>query len=180
MGAKLIFIAGIHGVGKSTFCNAFETFHPNIECVSASDLIKNYQSNAFTDSKQVPNINSNQNILINALRSQKITKELVLLDGHFCLFDSNFIPQEIPQETFLKLNISIIILLTAPAELIITRMKNRDGKVHSLEQLSKLQNLEISTAKSTAKKLDIPLHILTNDDVSENFETNINNILQAI
>lgn len=180
MDTQLIFIAGIHAVGKSTFCNNFETFHPSLECFSASSLIKNYKHNAFTDSKQVPNIDANQDILINALESQEITKDLVLLDGHFCLFDSEFIPQEIPSEVFLKLNLNLIILLTAPVELIIERMKNRDGKTHSVEQLSKLQDLEISVAKNTAEKLNIPLHILTYDDISTNLETSISNVLEAI
>ena len=157
MDAQLIFIAGIHGVGKSTFCNNFKNIHSNLECFSASSLIKNYKSNAFTDSKQVPNIDANQDVLINALKSQKITKDLVLLDGHFCLFDSEFIPQEIPLEVFLKLNLNLIILLTAPIELIIERMKSRDGKLHSVDKLSELQDLEISAAKNTAEKLNIPL-----------------------
>lgn len=180
MDTQLIFIAGIHGVGKSTFCDNFETFHSSLECFSASSLIKNYKPNAFTDSKQVPNIDANQDILINALESQEITKDLILLDGHFCLFDRDFIPQKIPQEVFLKLNISIIILLTAPVELIIERMKNRDGKTHSVEQLSKLQDLEISVAKNIAEKLNIPLYILTYDDISTNLETSISNVIQAI
>jgi len=180
MDTQLIFIAGIHGVGKSTFCNDFETLHPNLECFSASSLIKNYKSNAFTDSKQVPNIDANQDVLINALKSQKITKDLVLLDGHFCLFDSEFIPQEIPLEVFLKLNLNLIILLTAPIELIIERMKSRDGKLHSVDKLSELQDLEISAAKNTAEKLNIPLFILTNNDISTNFENSISNVLEAI
>jgi len=180
MDTQLIFIAGIHGVGKSTFCNDFETLHPNLEYFSASSLIKNYKSNAFTDSKQVPNIDANQDILINALKSKKITKDLVLLDGHFCLFDSEFTPQEIPSEIFLKLNLNLIILLTAPIELIIERMKSRDGKLHSVDKLSELQDLEISTAKNTAERLNIPLFILTNHDISTNFENSISNILEAI
>lgn len=180
MDSQLIFIAGIHGVGKSTFCENFEKLHPNLESFSASSLIKNYKSTAFTDSKQVPNIDANQDILINALESQEITKDLVLLDGHFCLFDSEFTPQEIPSEVFLKLNLNLIIVLTAPVELIIERMKNRDGKTHSVEQLSKLQDLEISAAKNTADKLNIPLHIFTYDDISTNLETSISNVLEAI
>jgi adenylate kinase len=180
MDTQLIFIAGIHGVGKSTFCKNFEKIHPNLECFSASSLIKNYKSNAFTDLKQVPNVDANQDLLISALESQKTTKDLILLDGHFCLFDSNFIPQKIPQEVFLKLKISLIILLTAPVELIIQRMKNRDGKSHSVEQLSELQDLEISAAKNTAETLNIPLHIITHDNISTNLETNISNAIQAI
>ena len=96
------------------------------------------------------------------------------------MFDSEFIPQEIPSEVFLKLNLNLIILLTAPVELIIERMNNRDGKTHSVEQLSKLQDLEISAAKNTAEKLNIPLHIFTYDDISTNLETSISNVLEAI
>ena len=180
MDTQLIFIAGIHGVGKSTFCNRFKAIHDNLDCFSASSLIKNYKSNAFTSSKQVPDIDSNQDILINALASQQTTKDLILLDGHFCLFDGEFIPQEISSEVFIKLNMDVIILLTAPIELIIERMKSRDGKHHSFKKLSELQNLEIAAAQKIAKKLNIPLFIFSHDEISANIEACISEAIQRL
>tara|TARA_B100000586_G_C19947619_1_gene358260 strand:- start:113 stop:661 length:549 start_codon:yes stop_codon:yes gene_type:complete len=180
MDKQLIFIAGIHGVGKSTFCNLFKNLHPNLDYFSASTLIKNYKANAFTQSKQVPDIDTNQDILISALSSQKDTKDLILLDGHFCLFDSEFNPQEIPIEVFTKLKMNIIILLTAPIELIVERMKDRDGKSHSISELSKLQDLEVLSANRIAEKLNIPLLTFEHDEISKSVETCINEVLEVL
>jgi len=180
MDTKLIFIAGIHGVGKSTFCNNLQSQYPNLKCFSASKLIKNYKPNAFTESKQVSDIDGNQDILIKALKSQETSKDLILLDGHFCLFDSDFIPQKISQDVFLKLNMDIIILLTAPVEIIIERMKNRDDKLHSAGSFTALQTLEMTAAKDIAENLNIPLFILTHQEISINSENIISEILRTI
>ena len=135
MDTKLIFVGGIHGVGKSTFCKKLQAQHDGLELFSASSLITHYKSNAFTSSKKVGQIEDNQDVLVKAFNLQKKSKKLVLLDGHFCLFDNQYSPQRISQRIFEQLNVELFILLTAPLDIVFERMEQRDEKVYPFKKI---------------------------------------------
>lgn len=150
---KIIFIAGIHGVGKTTFCKK-----KNFKNVyTASDLIKRYKNikNKFTNK-----IFENQEILLEAIA--QIEEKEIYLDGHFCLLDSYGNINELPLELYEKLDISKIILLIADPLEIKKRLEKRDKIKYNSTLLKKFQEKEIERAKYVSEKLNIKLKILKN------------------
>ncbi|WP_338946726.1 AAA family ATPase [Fusobacterium canifelinum] len=150
---KIIFIAGIHGVGKTTFCKKYEL--KNV--YTASELIKNYK---IIDGKLTKNIFENQDILIEAI--SQIKEEKIYLDGHLCLLDFSGKIKELPLELYKKLNILEIILLISTPFKIQERLNKRDKTIYNVELLKKFQEKEIERAKYIAQELNIKLTILEN------------------
>ncbi len=146
---EVIFVAGIHGVGKTYYCNSL---NDGIKNYSASDLIRNYKA---IEQKTVINVEENQNYLLNALLKLKDKK--IYLDGHFCLLGEKNIIQKVPLDVFKEINIIKIILLYSEPDKIYKRLKNRDNKEYSLKLLEKFQNKEIEYGEEIACKLNIPL-----------------------
>ncbi|MFG3611275.1 ATP-binding protein [Rummeliibacillus stabekisii] len=133
---NIIFIAGIHGVGKTTFSNELSEIL-QIKNFSASDLIRRKnQKLMFLDKSE----------------------ENFILDGHFTLQNKNGTIDNIPNKTFRLLNPSLIILLSDQCGEILTRLNKRSSLARfSIENLEEMQSKEISQAYSIAKKLDIPI-----------------------
>lgn len=98
MKRKLIFIGGIHGVGKSTLCKKLIS-ELKIPHYSASELITRAQKGLYTKNKTVKNVTKNQDVLLVAL-NEFVDEPCILLDGHFALFDAKQKVQQIPVETF--------------------------------------------------------------------------------
>ena len=80
----MIFISGVHGVGKSYFCNLVKEA-TGIECYSASSLIKDRKKQGFPADKRVADIDENQLYLLVAVDDLRSSLGEFLLDGHFCL-----------------------------------------------------------------------------------------------
>ena len=59
----MIFISGVHGVGKSYFCNIVKD-RTGIESYSASKLITERKKQGFPASKLIPDIDENQQYLL--------------------------------------------------------------------------------------------------------------------
>ncbi|MBZ6987667.1 AAA family ATPase, partial [Klebsiella pneumoniae] len=84
----LIFIAGVHGVGKGYLCS-FAKDDFGVTHVSASELIKNNSNIKFDNSKLTTTPDKNQSILLTALNALKSKVSNILLDGHFTLINKN-------------------------------------------------------------------------------------------
>ena len=153
----MIFCSGIHGVGKDFFFKKVEEV-TGIKSYSASSLIETYGSVEFDEDKRTPNINRNQECLLQALKSEKLPKEYIL-NGHFCLLNEKGEPERIPIKTFYELNPSKIIILTEKPEIIVGRRMIRDRKEVSVEETEKFQKEEIIYGKEVAKKLGIPIKV---------------------
>jgi adenylate kinase len=65
---KIIFIGGVHGVGKTFLCNTVRE-ELDIDHYSASDLIKKVKNVKFPTNKHIKGIGGNQNALIIALEN---------------------------------------------------------------------------------------------------------------
>lgn len=166
MTRKIIFVAGIHGVGKSTLCEKLVT-KLNIPCYSSSDLINRLKKNTFTEDKAVANVFDNQDILLSALK-KFVDKDRFLLDGHFALFNSHHEVQLVPEQTFKSISPVAICVLTCDAELALKRVETRDKVKHSISAYKALSATELTQAKEIAAKLSVPLFIHnTNNDTHE-------------
>lgn len=158
MYGNIIFIGGIHGVGKSTICRNSCASH-SLNYLSASEVLKWNDVRLTENNKNVPDLNITQERLISGLRQVVDKKEKYILDGHFCLFNLDGIVQKIPIETFRLINpIEIVVIVGSPME-IANRLVARDGKNYSHIQLDKMQEIETQYGKKVANLLEIPFAV---------------------
>ncbi len=170
----IVFVGGIHGVGKSTLCTHFNN-SLGISHYSASDLIKKKNRELVNSSKTVTNVSGNQNVLIEAI-NEYVVEDKFLLDGHFALFNADQEVIQIPLSTFETLSPVGIVLLVDDVKAIVKRIENRDNIKHSLSKYESLQSVEIETARTVADKFNIPLFI--HDVNNELFE--LENFIKGI
>lgn len=154
----MIFVSGIHGVGKTFFCNMMkEKF--NIQNYSASQLIVANQKRSFSESKLVSDIDGNQDLLLTAVEELRRTSEEFILDGHFCLLNEGGDITRIPLDTFVLLKPDVIVLLTENPEIIAKRRLQRDNVQQSVAEIKLFQEEEKLYAEEIAEQFNIPLAI---------------------
>jgi adenylate kinase len=152
---RIIFIAGVHGVGKTTLCNALVARF-SIEHFSASNLIAKEREEEHLRSKQVENIAGNQDYLVVALNKYLNSTNWYLLDGHFCLLNKDNKITRIPYSTYEGIAPSAILVLVDKPENIYARLDSRDSIRHDLSLLKSFQEQEILYAEYIRDKLSIP------------------------
>lgn len=150
----MIFIGGVHAVGKGTLCQRLHE-ELGISSYSSSKLIELARNLSFSSEKNTRVNSDNQSALISMVHQKKALEPFFLLDGHFCLKGANGIEQ-IPQNVFVEMAPDAIIVLVSRPEVIQHRRKVRDGAEEKLDDISLFQNSEIIAAKHIAKKLCIP------------------------
>ena len=160
----MIFIGGIHGVGKSFFCDKVKS-ELSILTYSSSELIAERKMVYFSSDKLIPDIDDNQQHLLSAINELNSLGIQYLLDGHFCLLNAEGQVTRIPEGTFYDLHPDAIILLTEKPEVIAERRKQRDGLNYKLDDIGKFQDNEIAYATEIANILGIPIRVSlgTND-----------------
>ncbi len=151
--SKIIFISGIHGVGKGTLCRSLQELvgYPIYAC---SDLIKQ-NSSYIESSKVVSNADKNQQALLVGLN--KITEDVIFLDGHFCLIGKDEQVIELGFETFDAIKPFKIVNVTCDETVVNQRLVTRDGDALCVETLRNLQLAESIRAKDFASSRCIPL-----------------------
>lgn len=161
MKKSIIFVSGVHGVGKTTFIKQLSK-KISLNYYSSSDLIKRYNTTLDFPDKKIDNVDKNQNALLQSIKLN-INEKCFILDGHFVLLDTSNRIIDIPLETFEELNICKIILLTLDSKIIMNRLKKRNDKTLDLNVIERLQQREVSRAKSISLKLGINLTHLSNE-----------------
>lgn len=154
----MIFISGIHGVGKTYFCNIVKE-ELGIATYSSSELIEKRKKEKFPVDKLVADIHFNQILLIDAVNELLQSGEEFIIDGHFCLLDANGKISRIPIETYEFLKPNKLILLTEEPKIIVERRYKRDGILQNELDVKKFQEEEKMYAYEVAQKLDIKLKI---------------------
>lgn len=155
----VLFVCGIHGVGKTTFCKKLsEAF--GIPSFSSSCLIKESAKDAIPapgQGKSVKDVSGNQQILITAVQNKLSELPQFILDGHTTIIDSNGAWQPIGADVFAAIGTTALIMLVVPPEVIHERLIKRDGKAPALDVMARHQEAEQAQAKNIAIKLGIPL-----------------------
>lgn len=154
----MIFISGVHGVGKTFFCNKIKT-DLGIDCYSSSSLIANQKKQEFSSDKRVDGINENQLFLLQAVKELRDKGKEFLLDGHFCLLNGEGKITRIPVDTFFALAPNSIVLLTENPDIISKRRQERDNIACSAETIKVFQEEEIKYANEISETLKIPIMI---------------------
>ena len=163
----MIFISGVHGVGKSYFCNLVKE-STGIDCFSASTLIRERKKQGFPADKRVADIDENQLYLLAAVDDLRSNLGEFLLDGHFCLLNTEGVITRISLDTFTTLKPEAIILLTEDPEIIAQRRQTRDGVEHKSSDIKAFQDEEAKYAKEVAELLQVPLKISKGSNDIEN------------
>lgn len=171
----VVFIGGIHGVGKTSYCSRIAHEY-NVEHVTASALISRHIKHS-TD-KTVEDINKNQRILSEELSRFHTDRASILLDGHFCLLDKDNNIQDIPLVTFQSISPRSIILLMADPSIISSRLSKRDSSSFRVDFLKELQERELARAHFIAESLNIPILVVDLDENSSTFPNNMNDIFR--
>jgi len=151
---NIIFIGGIHGVGKGTICKEI-ALKTDLIHFTASQILK-WEEISDSDNKLVKNITSTQDRLLKGLKNLIKKDKKYLLDGHFCLLNSNEIPSRIDEDTFDQINPKVIAIVIDDVERIVKRLEARDGKIYDIKILNELQKIEIEYAKYLSDKYSIP------------------------
>ena len=163
---NIIFIGGIHGAGKGTVCSRIQK-QLGIKHLSASEVLKWAEVSPDISNKLVKDIPDTQNRLILGLEKLINPKEKYLLDGHFCLFDSNGVTQKVSFKTFQKIAPKAIAIVTTEISKVANRLKRRDGKDYNQNLLDEMQNIERGHAISVAKELSVPFFEIKNGSIGE-------------
>lgn len=172
---NIIFIGGIHGVGKGVICKEI-CASGEIEYLSASKLIKWEEVSPDIKNKKVKDIPNTQDRLIQALSKKCKKDQTYLLDGHFCLLDSESKINRIPTEVFKSISPRIIILVSEEPKIVVSRLKKRDRKNYSVQLISEMLNQENKYSIQLANSLNIGhyhIHPLNKNEMIEKLKNKL-------
>jgi adenylate kinase len=156
---QIIFISGVHGVGKSYLCSRINELF-RLPVFSASTLIKDLKKTEVDINKRAIDSENNQNYLISDLNKLNPQCKTILLDGHFCLYSSDGII-DIGIKTFESMHLKSIITLYDEPDEIYRKMHERDGKSLDVDIIHSLQERELELARLTADHLNIGFHMIS-------------------
>lgn len=151
---NLLFIGGIHGVGKGTICKSLAKTWDLIH-ITASEVLK-WEEISKKEEKIVKDFQFTQNRLINNLQNIMVDDKTYLLDGHYCLLNKEGIPEKIGFDTFANLQPKAFIIVTENVNIIKERLDLRDNTYYDIEILNKFQVLEFDYSLELSKTLNIP------------------------
>lgn len=172
-----IFVAGIHGVGKTYLASRAAPMVGMVH-TSASKLIKEERAlHTWSNDKRVSDVKENQIALAAAVRRHNELGKNLVLDGHFVLLGSNreMIPLE--DDVFGSLPLRGVILIETDSTIIAQRIEERDQRKESIEHLNAFMKVERDQALRVCSSLNIPLTILTSPS-PDAFTTSISSLLQ--
>lgn len=161
---NIIFIGGIHGVGKGTLCekvcNEFTLRH-----LSASEVLK-WEEISEKENKLVKDFTLTQNRLITNLQQIVKENERYILDGHYCLLNKDNLPEKIDFDTFRMLDPFAFIIVVDEIQEIKSRLEYRDNREYDFDLLLKFQELETEYSKELAVQLNKPHLTIKSKDIN--------------
>jgi adenylate kinase len=164
---KVVFVGGIHGVGKSTLCERVAAANDFVH-VTASAIIRDAGlKTRLPKEKMVRDVVANQALLLGGflkLRST-CTSKGILLDGHFALTTHEGVSERVPIDVFGALQVSSLICLQDSPGAIASRLNMRDGSTGGEDFLSEFQRLELNHAAEVSRELGLRLTIIQAFDI---------------
>lgn len=162
----VIFVGGVHGVGKGTHCQLYSQ-RTGIPWFTASSIIKTEKQSAIAvDTKAVQDPSGNQSLLLRGVRRLLTVNPTILLDGHFTVLNSHNSIVRIEVEVFEQLQLQGIVVLKDSPLKICDQLRQRDGGELAAADVSSHQHAEINHAQMIATKLTIPFSIVEAVDIS--------------
>ncbi len=161
---KTIFVAGVSGVGKTTFLKSLAC-RTEFQHLTASQIIKDQKrhikSQGMTSEElRLANIGDNQKVLIDGFHRQKTPQiGLIIIDGH-TVIDTPEGLVEIEGSVFKRLGIDHFIFLKEnPAEILKRRQADlsRERPLVHAELIEEHQAISFSVTAKIAETLSVPL-----------------------
>lgn len=158
----VIFVAGVHAVGKTTACThaarALRLVH-----FTASGLIKAEKASAIPETgKVVADIEGNQKLLIRGVQRALLANSgRIILDGHFTLSTVNGEIEAIGIDVFRALVLDHVVVYHDEPAAIAARLSQRDGAIRHADAIAHHQDAELATARAVTAELGIPLRLLS-------------------
>lgn len=159
----MIFMAGIHGAGKTTIGKRLEE-RWNIACVTASALIEAASSQIMPDNKVISSIGENQEILIHEVQKLRDSGITFVLEGHFCLINRECEIERISRDVFKRLNPERIIIIIDQPERIAQRNERKGQLLSNIAFIERFQETEVKYGKEVGRYLGIPCRIVENQE----------------
>lgn len=158
----VIFVAGVHGVGKTTAC-AYAVRSLGLAHYSASGLIKSEKANSIPEQgKAVSDVEGNQALLICGVEKACGQHQgRIILDGHFTLSKPDGRIDAVAVDVFSSLSLNGVIVYHDEPAAIVERLHRRDGESYSVDVIARHQDSEMAHAQFVAAELGLPLEILS-------------------
>lgn len=168
---KAILFSGAHGVGKGFFLNKVKENIHHYDVYSASKLIEKYQPSTDAGYKKVSNVSNNQDILIKAIREEKLhnTRNFII-DGHLCIFNAKGEVKRIPEYFFTDAQITGIVILQDEPKIIYQRINQRDSNQVSMRDIESMQDEERKYARELQGRFQIEYIIISHECTGKQFE----------
>lgn len=170
MTQKVIFLAGISGVGKTTFLKKLAT-EIEFQHLTAGTLISNGKSIEPKDRDAIrfSNLDENQELLISGFHHTRDNEALVvLIDGHVVIDNGSGL-EKINSNVFKALNIDAMVHLNADTDQIFKNRENDESRARpklSREQLKDHQEYSILAAYEISKVLDMRCIEINAEDIA--------------
>jgi adenylate kinase len=149
----IIFVAGIHGVGKTSCCKQVSEV-TGIPHFSASSIIKAGKATAISaNSKAVRDIEGNQRLLAQGLvKIAEAGHARIILDGHCTLLNSLGQVEPISLDVFSPIGLNGVIVFRDDPDKICVRLRARDERVYEAATINEHQDAEVAQAQFVASK----------------------------
>jgi adenylate kinase len=175
---KVIFLTGVHGVGKS-FLGAQVAKSLNLDHCTASQLIRDEKGHAtWGDDKRVTEVDDNQLALIRAVERRRELGKDLLLDGHFVLRDASGQLVKLSKDVFGRLMLTAVVLLTESTQTIADRRFGRDAIKVGTESIIEHAAEVYRHTNEVCTDLRVPLTVLHSANVAKLTEA-VDSILQS-
>lgn len=174
----VIFLAGVHGVGK-TYLGKPVAEALGLPYATASSLIKTeLGSTNWNEQKRVQDADRNQEALITAVAKALATEGKLILDGHFVLRGATGELKPLSIDVFRRLKVTGVILLEAPADVVAQRLEAR-GAPQLVNHIEELAFAELQHAQKVCQELSSPLVRLKYPD-KENMQSSLSKMIATI
>lgn len=155
-----VLVAGAHGAGK-TFLAKPAAERLGFRYATASQLIREERGHAtWTETRQVTQIDENQIALVRAVARILNGGEQLLLDGHLVLRSRPNEHQRLHESVFRSLRCRGIIILTAPIDILLSRLRARGDDTWTTDELAAFCEAENEHGAAVATQLGIAVTVL--------------------
>lgn len=158
----VIFVAGVHAVGKTTAC-AYAADTLCLAHYAASGLIKAEKSSAIpAQGKAVSDVDGNQVLLIRGVHKACEKHDgRIILDGHFTLSKPTGEIEAIALDVFRAIELDGVVIFQDEPAAIAERLNLRDGEGGNSDAIALHQEAELAHAHYISLELNVPIKVLS-------------------
>lgn len=172
---RTVYLSGVHGVGKTTLCNAVAQ-QIQVKHVTASSLLDKY---AFRYKQYAKSVKGGESEFIcQCIEEMLMVVPFLLVDSHCVLVDRQNNIVKVDREIFRRIRVQGIVLLVDTVDRIQERLWQRDGELIECDTINELQDAELEYSGVVANMLGVKRKII---DVSKvDFASMVTEVLSFI